>query len=44
MRIEVLPEFNILSKSLCSTNTLGIPENEFSVILTIDQCKNLTHL
>jgi hypothetical protein len=44
MRIEVLPEFNILSKSLCSTNTLGIPENEFSVILTIDQCKNLTDL
>jgi hypothetical protein len=44
MRIEVLPEFNVLSKSLCSTNTLGIPENEFSVILTIDQCKNLTHL
>jgi hypothetical protein len=38
MRIKVLPE------SLCSNNTLGIAENKFSVILTIDQCKNLTDL
>jgi hypothetical protein len=38
MRINVLPE------PLYSTNTLGIPVTEFSVILRIDKCKTLTHL
>jgi hypothetical protein len=41
---NVSPEFNVLPESFCSTNTLGIPVIQFSVILRIDQCKNLTYL
>jgi hypothetical protein len=44
MCIEVLPEFNVLPESLCSTNTLGIPVIESSVMLTIDQCEDLIYL
>jgi hypothetical protein len=39
MCIDILPEFNVLPESLCSTNTLGIPMIQFSVILRIEQCK-----
>jgi hypothetical protein len=42
--IKVLPEFNVLPESLCSTNTLGIPVIESSVMLTIDQCEDLIYL
>jgi hypothetical protein len=44
MSICVLPEFDVLPESLCSANTLGTPMIQFSVILKIDQCKNLTRL
>jgi hypothetical protein len=44
MSICVLPEFDVLPESLCSTNTLGTPMIQFSVILRIDQCKNLIRL
>jgi hypothetical protein len=48
MCINILPKFDVLPESLCSTNPptdlLKIRVDQISVMLTIGECKNLTYL